>query len=191
MTNLIRCAWGASDPLYVKYHDEEWGVPLKGDDSALFERITLEGAQAGLSWITILRKRENFRKAFDKFDPKKIARYDEKKLNALMQDEGIIRNRAKILSARQSARAWLEMQEKGPGFSKFLWDFVDGEPKINRLRSRKDIKAETPVSKAMSKELKARGFNFCGPTIMYSLMQATGMVNDHLTSCYRHPELSK
>jgi DNA-3-methyladenine glycosylase I len=185
-----RCFWCGNDPLYVNYHDTEWGVP-EYDDRALFEKLILDGFQAGLSWITILRKRDNFRKAFDKFEPAKIARYDEKKLLALMQNEGIIRNKAKIWGARQSARAWLEIQDKGPGFSKLLWDFVDGKPKINRIATRKGIKAETPVSLAMSKELKARGFNFCGPTIVYAFMQATGMVNDHLTSCFRHPELSK
>jgi DNA-3-methyladenine glycosylase I len=185
-----RCLWCGADPLYVEYHDTEWGVP-EYDDRALFEKLILDGFQAGLSWITILRKRDNFRKAFDGFKPEKIARYDAKKLNALMKNEGIIRNKAKIWGARQSARAWLEIQEKGPGFSNLLWDFVDGKPKVNKLRSQKDIKAQTPVSVAMSKELTARGFNFCGPTIVYAFMQATGMVNDHLISCYRHAELSE
>ncbi|HMN51869.1 MAG TPA: DNA-3-methyladenine glycosylase I [Xanthobacteraceae bacterium] len=185
-----RCVWCGVDPLYVHYHDTEWGVP-EYDDRALFEKLILDGFQAGLSWITILRKRDNFRKAFDKFNPEKIARYDTKKLNALMKDEGIIRNKMKIWGARQSARAWLEIQEKGPGFSKLLWDFVDGAPKINKIKTHSGVPAETKISLAMSKELKARGFNFCGPTIVYAFMQATGMVNDHLTSCYRHKELAK
>jgi DNA-3-methyladenine glycosylase I len=185
-----RCVWCGVDPIYVAYHDHEWGVP-EYDDRALFEKLILDGFQAGLSWITILRKRDNFRRAFDNFKPEKIARYDAKKLASLMKDEGIIRNKMKIHGARQSARAWLEIQEKGPGFSKLLWDFVDGKPKINRIPSHKRVPAETKISLAMSKELKARGFNFCGPTIVYAFMQATGMVNDHLTTCYRHKELSK
>jgi DNA-3-methyladenine glycosylase I len=184
-----RCVWCGVDPVYVAYHDNEWGVP-EYDDRALFEKLILDGFQAGLSWITILRKRDNFRRAFDKFNPEKIARYDAKKLGSLMKDEGIIRNKMKIHGARQSARAWLEIQEKGPGFSKLLWDFVDGKPKINRIPTHKRVPAETKISLAMSKELKARGFNFCGPTIVYAFMQATGMVNDHLTTCYRHRELS-
>jgi DNA-3-methyladenine glycosylase I len=185
-----RCFWCGVDPLYVKYHDTEWGVP-EYDDRALFEKLILDGFQAGLSWITILRKRDNFRKAFDKFNPQKIARYDTRKLNSLMKDEGIIRNKMKIWGARQSARAWLEIQEKGPGFSKLLWDFVDGAPKINKIKTHGGVPADSKISIAMSKELKARGFNFCGPTIVYAFMQATGMVNDHLTTCYRHKELSK
>jgi DNA-3-methyladenine glycosylase I len=185
-----RCVWCGVDPVYVAYHDKEWGVP-EYDDRALFEKLILDGFQAGLSWITILRKRDNFRRAFDNFKPEKIARYDAKKLASLMKDEGIIRNKMKIHGARQSARAWLEIQEKGPGFSKLLWDFVDGKPKINRIPTHKRVPAETKISLAMSKELKTRGFNFCGPTIIYAFMQATGMVNDHLTTCYRHKELSK
>jgi DNA-3-methyladenine glycosylase I len=185
-----RCVWCGVDPLYVEYHDTEWGVP-EYDDRALFEKLILDGFQAGLSWITILRKRDNFRKAFDKFNPEKIARYDSRKLNALMKDEGIIRNKMKIWGARQSARAWLEIQEKGPGFSKLLWDFVDGAPKINKIKTHGGVPVDSKISIAMSKELKTRGFNFCGPTIVYAFMQATGMVNDHLTACYRHRELSK
>ncbi len=185
-----RCVWCGTDPVYVAYHDKEWGVP-EYEDRALFEKLILDGFQAGLSWITILRKRDNFRRAFDNFKPEKIARYDARKLASLMKDEGIIRNKMKIHGARQSARAWLEIQEKGPGFSKLLWDFVDGKPKVNRIPTHKRVPAETKISLAMSKELKARGFNFCGPTIVYAFMQATGMVNDHLTTCYRHKELSK
>ena len=185
-----RCVWCGVDPLYVKYHDTEWGVP-EYDDRALFEKLILDGFQAGLSWITILRKRDNFRKAFDKFKPEKIARYDTRKLNSLMKDEGIVRNKMKIWGARQSARAWLEIQEKGPGFWKLLWDFVDGAPKVNKIKAHGGVPVDSKDSIAMSKELKARGFNFCGPTIVYAFMQATGMVNDHLTTCYRHKELSK
>jgi DNA-3-methyladenine glycosylase I len=177
------------DPFYVAYHDDEWGVPER-DDRALYEKLVLDGFQAGLSWITILRKRENFRKAFDGFEPQKIARYTPKKIERLMQDAGIVRNRMKIEGAVASARAWLDIMEKGPGFSPLLWGFLDGVPKVNRFRSVKQAPAETPISKAMSKELAGRGFKFVGPTIVYAFMQATGMVNDHLVDCYRHEHLS-
>jgi DNA-3-methyladenine glycosylase I len=187
---LYRCAWSADDPLYVAYHDTEWGVP-EYDDRALYEKLMLDGFQAGLSWITILRKRENFRRAFDGFEPAEIARYGKRKVEALMRDEGIVRNRAKIEGAVASARAYLDVMEKGPGFSKLLWDFVDGKPRVNHFRSRSQIPAETPVSRAMSKELTARGFKFCGPTIVYAFMQATGMVNDHVVKCHRHATLAK
>jgi DNA-3-methyladenine glycosylase I len=183
--NLARCPWPKQDPLYIAYHDQEWGVP-EYDDRALYEKLVLDGFQAGLSWITILRKRENFRRAFDDFDPQKIARYRSAKIERLMRDAGIVRNRAKIEGAVASARAWLEVMEKGPGFSKLLWDFLDGRPKINHFRSVRQVPAETAVSHAMSKELAQRGFKFCGPTIVYAFMQAVGMVNDHLVSCYRH-----
>jgi DNA-3-methyladenine glycosylase I len=186
---LHRCAWPAQDPLYVAYHDTEWGVP-EYDDRALYEKLMLDGFQAGLSWITILRKRDNFRRAFDGFDPGKIARYGKRKTEALMRDEGIVRNRAKIEGAVASARAYLEVMENGPGFSKLLWDFVDGKPKVNYFRTRGRIPAETPVSRAMSKELARRGFKFCGPTIVYAFMQATGMVNDHVVKCFRHAALA-
>ena len=182
---LIRCPWPTQDALYLAYHDEEWGVP-EFDDRALYEKLMLDGFQAGLSWITILRKRENFRHAFDNFDPHKIARYTPKKIERLMADAGIVRNRAKIEGAVLSARAWLEIMEKDDGFSKFLWDFLDGRPKTNRFRSTKQVPAETALSRQMSKELRARGFKFCGPTIVYAFMQAVGMVNDHLVTCYRH-----
>lgn len=185
-----RCHWCGTDPLYVKYHDTEWGVP-EYDDRALFEKLILDGFQAGLSWITILRKRDNFRRAFSNFEPAKIARYDEKKIKSLMQDPGIVRNQMKVDGAVLSAKAWLEMMEKGPGFSDFLWDFVDGKPKINRFRTRGQIPAETPLSQKISRELKARGFKFCGPTIVYAFMQATGIVNDHLVMCHRHAKLAK
>jgi len=182
---LTRCPWPGSDPLYVAYHDEEWGVPER-DDRALYEKLILDGFQAGLSWITILRKREAFRLAFDDFAPDKIARYNAKKVASLMQDAGIVRNRLKIEGTVTSARAWLDMMDKGPGFSAFLWDFVDGTPIINRYKTMQDVPAETALSGAISKELKSRGFKFCGPTIVYAFMQATGLVNDHLTTCHRH-----
>jgi len=188
--DLLRCPWSKQDPLYISYHDQEWGVP-EYDDQALYEKLVLDGFQAGLSWITILRKRENFRRAFDGFDPEKIARYRSAKIERLMKDEGIVRNRAKIEGAVLSARAWLELMEKGPGFSKLLWEFVDGRPKVNRFRSVRQVPAETAVSRAMSKELAQRGFKFCGPTIVYAFMQAVGMVNDHLVSCYRHAAVQK
>ena len=186
---LVRCPWVGQDPLYVEYHDREWGVPLY-DDRALFEMLVLEGFQAGLSWLIILRKRENFRRAFDQFVPQKIARYTSKKVEKLMQDEGIVRNRLKIEGAILSARAWLQMMEKRPGFSRFLWDFVDGAPKINRLTGMKQIPPETELSKTISKQLAKLGFKFVGPSIVYAFMQAVGMVNDHLVSCHRYETLS-
>ncbi|HEY7299216.1 MAG TPA: DNA-3-methyladenine glycosylase I [Xanthobacteraceae bacterium] len=183
---LPRCPWPGQDPLYIAYHDREWGVP-EYDDRALYEKLVLDGFQAGLSWIIILRKRENFRRAFDGFEPAKIARYSSRKVEQLMRDEGIVRNRMKIEGAVASARAWLDVMEKGPGFSNLLWRFVDGRPRVNRLRSIKQIPAETELSRRISKELIGRGFKFCGPTIVYAFMQAVGMVNDHLVSCHRHP----
>jgi DNA-3-methyladenine glycosylase I len=179
-----RCPWPGQDPLYLAYHDEEWGVP-EHDDRALFEKFILDGFQAGLSWITILRRRESFRRAFDHFDPEKIARYNTKKLAALMQDPGIIRNRAKIEAAISSARAYLALQEH-EGFACYLWNFFDGRPIENRFRNHAQIPAATPLSEKISKDLKARGFKFCGPTIVYAFCQATGMVNDHLVGCWRH-----
>jgi len=187
---LTRCPWPKLDPLYVAYHDDEWGVP-ELDDRALYEKLMLDGFQAGLSWITILRKRENFRRSFNEFQPDKIARYTPKKIERLMQDEGIVRNRAKIEGAVLSARAWLDVMDKGPGFARLVWDFVDGRPKINSYRSTKQIPAETAISQKMSKELARRGFKFCGPTIVYAFMQAVGMVNDHLVSCHRHVACTK
>jgi DNA-3-methyladenine glycosylase I len=187
---LARCPWPKDDALYLAYHDEEWGVP-EFDDRALYEKLVLDGFQAGLSWITILRKRENFRRAFDGFLPEKIARYGPKKIERLMQDAGIVRNRAKIEGAVLSARAWIEATENSPGFSKLLWDFVDGEPKVNRFRTMRQVPAETATSRAMSKELARRGFKFCGPTIVYAFMQAVGMVNDHLITCHRHEAVQK
>jgi DNA-3-methyladenine glycosylase I len=182
---LHRCPWPKVDPLYVAYHDEEWGVP-EYDDRALYEKLVLDGFQAGLSWITILRKRENFRRAFNEFDPEKVARYPKRKVESLMKDAGIIRNRAKIEGAVGSARAYLKIMESGPGFSAFLWDFLDGQPKQNKFKSTGQVPAETELSRKMSKELIARGFKFVGPTIVYAFMQAVGMVNDHIVTCHRH-----
>jgi DNA-3-methyladenine glycosylase I len=187
---LKRCPWPKQDPLYVAYHDEEWGVP-EYDDRALYEKLVLDGFQAGLSWITILRKRENFRRAFDDFEPEKIARYPKRKIERLMQDAGIVRNRAKIEGAVTSARAYLKIMESGPGFSSLLWDFLDGEPKRNNFRSVKQVPTETDISRKMSKELIGRSFKFVGPTIVYAFMQAVGMVNDHLVSCHRHAACAK
>jgi DNA-3-methyladenine glycosylase I len=180
-----RCPWPGTDPLYVAYHDEEWGVPER-DDRALYEKLVLDGFQAGLSWITILRKRDAFRRAFDDFDPEKIARYGKRKIETLMRDAGIVRNRVKIEGAVGSARAYLDMMERGMGFSAYLWDFVDGKPLDTRAKALADIPAETALSRAISKDLKSRRFKFCGPTIVYAFMQATGMVNDHLVTCPRH-----
>jgi DNA-3-methyladenine glycosylase I len=183
---LHRCPWSdPGDALYVGYHDNEWGVP-EYDDRALYEKLVLDGFQTGLSWITILRKRDNFRRAFDGFKPEKIARYDARKKAALMKDAGIVRNRLKVEGAVLSARAYLEVMEKGPGFSALLWDFVDGTPKVNHFKTTRSVPAETPLSRAISKELAARGFKFVGPTIVYAFMQAVGMVNDHLVKCHRH-----
>jgi DNA-3-methyladenine glycosylase I len=187
---LTRCPWPGEDPLYVAYHDTEWGVP-EYDDRALYEKLILDGFQAGLSWITILRKRDNFRKAFDDFIPEKVARYDAAKVHALMNDAGIVRNRAKIDGAVASARIYLDMQEKGQGFSAFLWDFLGGKPKVNAFKTTAGVPAATPLSIKMSKELQSRGFKFVGPTIVYAFMQATGMVNDHLVSCHCYGECSK
>ena len=189
-STLIRCPWPKDDALYVAYHDEEWGVP-EYDDRALYEKLVLDGFQAGLSWITILRKRENFRRAFDGFDPKKIARYTPAKLERLMQDAGIVRNRLKIEGAVLSARAYLDVMDKEQGFSRLLWDFLDGEPKMNAFRSTKQVPAETLLSRQISKELARRGFKFCGPTIVYAFMQAVGMVNDHLVACHRHAAVAE
>ena len=185
----LRCPWPGEDPLYMAYHDAEWGVP-EYDDRALFEKLILDGFQAGLSWITILRKRDNFRKAFDDFDPAKIAKYNAKKIEALMNDAGIVRNRSKIEGAVNSAKAYLNIMNEG-GFSKFLWDFVDGKPKVNAFKTTASVPAATAISTAMSKELIARGFKFVGPTIVYAFMQATGMVNDHLVTCHCHGKCGK
>jgi DNA-3-methyladenine glycosylase I len=184
-----RCWWPGTDPLYVHYHDTDWGVP-ETDSRALFEKLVLDGFQAGLSWITILRKRENFRKAFDGFDARTMARYTPEKLASLMLDEGIVRNRAKIQGVVPSARVFLEIEEK-EGFANYLWKHVDGKPIQTNLKSRADAQSETSISQMISKDLKSRGFTFCGPTIVYAFMQACGLVNDHLVGCYRHAEVAE
>ncbi|MBB5517227.1 DNA-3-methyladenine glycosylase I [Amphiplicatus metriothermophilus] len=191
-TNELPCPWAPpGDALYRRYHDEEWGVPER-DDRALFEKLVLDGFQAGLSWRTILYKRENFRRAFDGFDPEKIARYTPKKIERLLKDDGIIRSRTKIEAAVGNARAFLDVMEKrGDGFSGLLWDFVGGEPIVNRLKDYRDAPTKTPESEAMSKELKRLGFKFCGPVIVYAFMQAVGMVNDHELRCPRHKAVRK
>ena len=181
---MIRCRW-ASNPLSIEYHDREWGVP-QHDDRVLFEFLILEGAQAGLSWDTILRKRENYRKAFSGFDPKKIARYDQRKVRALLADEGIVRNRLKVASAISNAKAFLAVQKEFGSFDRYIWQFVGGKPRVNAWKLGGKIPASTPESDAMSKDLKKRAFNFVGSTICYAFMQATGMVNDHVVECFRY-----
>ena len=189
-SNRKRCGWVGNDPLYLEYHDREWGVPLH-DDRQLFEMLILEGAQAGLSWITVLKKRENYRRAFDKFEPRKIARYDARKKRALLNDAGIIRNRLKIDAAIGNARVFLEIVNEHGSFSDYLWGFVDGRPIVNRWRIVSQVPASTEKSDALSKALKRRGFKFVGTTICYSFMQAVGMVNDHVVTCFRHAEVAK
>lgn len=184
----VRCGWCGTDPLYVKYHDEEWGVPVK-DDKTLFEFLILETFQAGLSWITILRKRENFRKAFDNFDYKKIAKYNQSKIDELLQNEGIIRNKLKVQSAITNAKALIEVQKEFGSFSNYIWEFVNHTPIKNILKSHKDAAATTSLSDALSKDLKKRGFKFVGSTVVYAHMQATGMVNDHIENCFRYHEV--
>ncbi len=186
---MERCPWCGDDPLYVAYHDTEWGVPCH-DERTLFEFLILEGMQAGLSWLTILRKRENFRRAFDGFDPAKIARYTEREVARLMTDAGIVRNRLKIAAAIDNARATLALYESGGSLDELFWRFVDGRPVLNRWKTLDQIPVHTPTAAALSKELKRRGFRFVGPTVIYSHMQATGMVNDHLVTCPRHAELT-
>ncbi len=179
-----RCAWCGDDPLYVAYHDEEWGVPLH-DDRRLFELLILEGAQAGLAWITILRKREGYRRAFDGFDPQVVARYEDARLDELMGDPGIVRNRLKIKAARTNARAFLDLQEEHGSFDRFLWSYVGGAPLRNRPASGGEIPAETPLSQQISRDLRRAGMTFVGPTIVYAYLQSAGLVNDHVTSCFR------
>ncbi|WP_028314383.1 DNA-3-methyladenine glycosylase I [Desulfatibacillum aliphaticivorans] len=183
-----RCPWPGDDPDYIVYHDLEWGLPCH-DDRRLFEFLILEGAQAGLAWITILRKRANYNKAFDAFDPEKIARYDETRMEALAQDAGIIRNRLKIKSAVQNARAFLKVQEEFGSFDSYIWNFVDGAPIKNAWKTMDEVPAQTPLAQTLSKDLKKRGFNFVGPTICYAYMQSMGMVNDHLVDCFRYSEV--
>jgi len=190
MTNTSRCKWSEKDPLYIQYHDTEWGVPLH-DEQQLFEFLMLETFQAGLSWITILRKRESFRKAFDNFDYKKIAQYKERKIQALLQDKGIIRNKLKVRAAVSNAQAFLKVQKEFGSFDNYVWAFVNGKPTQNKWRSVKELPGKTELSDQLSKELKKRGFKFVGSTIVYAYMQATGMVNDHTVNCFRHEEVSK
>jgi DNA-3-methyladenine glycosylase I len=187
---LTRCGWVSDDPLYLAYHDEEWGVPVH-DDRKLFEMLILEGAQAGLSWITILRRRESYRQAFDGFDPERIARYTPKKIEKLLEDPGIIRNRLKVEGTVRNAQAFLELRDEAGSLDAFLWRFVGGKPLQNRRASLGEVPAETAESKAMSKELRRRGFTFVGPTILYAFMQAVGMVNDHTLGCFRHREVKR
>jgi DNA-3-methyladenine glycosylase I len=180
-----RCAWVGTDPLYVAYHDEEWGVPTHADQR-LFEFLLLEGAQAGLSWSTILRKRENYRRAFDEFDPLRIARYDQDKIDALLKDPGIVRNRLKVAAAVQNARSFLEVQSQFGSFDAYIWEFTGGKPKENAWKTMQEIPAKTVEAEAMSRDLVRRGFKFVGPTICYAFMQAVGMVNDHTVDCFRY-----
>ncbi len=188
MQNKRRCSWCGDDPLYVAYHDAEWGVAVH-DDRRLFEMLILEGAQAGLNWLTILRKRENYRKAFANFDPMRVAKFDRQKIAALLQNPGIVRNRLKIHAAVANARALLQVQEEFGSFDRYIWQFVGGKPKKNRWRELKELPSRTPESDAMSKDLKRRGFSFVGSTICYAFMQAVGMVNDHVVGCYRYREV--
>lgn len=190
MDTKKRCEWCGDDPLYVKYHDEEWGVPVY-DDEIFYEFLLLEGAQAGLSWITVLRKREGYRKAFKGFDYHKISRFSDNKLNDMMDDDGIVRNRLKIFSARQNAIAFLEIQREFGSFRDFIWSYVDYKPVVTRFETIGEIKATTDLSDLISKDLKKRGFNFVGSTIVYAFLQATGIVNDHKTGCFRHGECKK
>jgi DNA-3-methyladenine glycosylase I len=186
---LIRCTWPGEDPLYVAYHDTEWGVP-EFDPRALYEKLILDGFQAGLSWITILRKRENFRKAFHNFDPEKIARYGKRDFERLMKNDGIIRSNGKIKAAIEGAQLWLDIEEKEPGgFTEFIWNHVDGKPQVNHFKTMKQVPAKTKMSEGLSKDLKQRGFNFVGPVIVYAFAQAVGMVNDHVVTCYRYKAL--
>lgn len=186
MTDVNRCPWSTKDPLYLNYHDQEWGVPNR-DGRRLFEKIILEGAQSGLSWITILKKRENYRRLFDGFDPVKVAAYDEKEVSRLMGDAGIIRNRAKINSAINNAKAFVEhFGDDEDAFSDFLWGFVDGNPIVNQRKSMEDLPPVSEISTVMSKELKKMGFSFIGPTTCYAMMQASGMVDDHIVTCFCH-----
>lgn len=187
---MPRCEWGGTDPLYIQYHDQEWGVPVH-DDRTLFEFLCLEGAQAGLSWRTILNKRENYRNAFDNFDAAKISRYDARKVKALLKNPGIVRNRLKVNAFIHNARAFLAIQQEFRSFDTYIWQFVGGKPKINRWTSLREIPAHTAESDAMSKDLKKRGFTFVGTTICYAFMQACGMVNDHVTHCYRYEQVKQ
>ena len=186
---MTRCEWPGDDPLYIEYHDKEWGVP-EHDDRKLFEMLILDGMQAGLSWLTILKKRENFRRAFDDFDAEKVAGYDETRIRELLNDAGIIRNRLKIRAAVENARAFLRVQDEFVSFDRYIWQFVQGEPIVNAWKSLAELPAFTPEAEAMSQDLKRRGFKFVGPTICYAFMQAAGLVNDHVVDCFRYREIS-
>ena len=183
-----RCQWVTADPLYIDYHDKEWGVPVR-DDQLLFEFLILEGAQAGLSWLTVLKKRDNYRTSFDDFNPQKIASYDESKINELLLNPGIIRNKLKVKSTVTNAQAYLQVQAEHESFANYLWDFVDGKPIQNRWKHLEEVPAETDLSKTLAKDLKKRGFKFVGSTICYAFMQAVGLVNDHTINCFRHQSL--
>lgn len=189
-SELLRCPWAGTEQIYIDYHDKEWGIPLH-DDQRLFEMLILEGMQAGLSWITILKKRENFRSAFDGFDAEKIAAYDSKKIEELMRNSGIIRNRRKITAAVSNAKAFLEIQKEFGSFDRFIWNYVNATPIVNHFKNMSEVPANTPLSDKISRDLKKRGFNFVGTTIIYSFMQAVGMVDDHLTTCPCHTENKK
>ncbi|MDL2292568.1 DNA-3-methyladenine glycosylase I [Acholeplasma sp. OttesenSCG-928-E16] len=182
-----RCPWAGDDPIYIKYHDEEWGIPLH-DDNKLFEFLILEGMQAGLSWLTVLKKRQNFRDSFDNFDPQIVSTYDDEKIKELLKNEGIIRNRLKIHAAINNAKEYLKIQEEFGSFDKYIWKFVNNKPIINHFKKMEEIPASTSLSDLISKDLKKRGFKFVGSTIIYAFMQATGMVNDHLTSCFAYKD---
>ncbi len=188
MRPVTRCPWAGDDPLHQAYHDEEWGVPLH-DDRNLFEFLILEGAQAGLSWLTILRKREGYRRAYDDFEPTRVARYTSRRRDKLLRDEGIVRNRLKVEASIQNARCFLEIQSEVGSFDRYLWAFIAGKPRQNRFEKMSEIPTQTPESESLSRDLKKRGFKFVGPTICYAFMQAVGLVNDHLVSCPRHREL--
>jgi DNA-3-methyladenine glycosylase I len=186
MNEIVRCGWSVKEPIYIAYHDTEWGVP-EYDSRALYEKLVLDGFQAGLAWITILKKRENFRAAFDGFDPEKIARYGKRETSRLMKNAGIIRSEGKIKAAIKGAQLWLDIEAKEPGgFRDFIWKHVGGTPKVNRFKTLKQVPAQTKMSEGLAKDLKTRGFNFCGPVIVYAFAQAVGMVNDHVVSCHRH-----
>ena len=190
MKETQRCAWPGADSQYLAYHDTEWGVP-EYDGRALYEKLMLDGFQAGLSWITILRKRDNFRKAFHSFDPQRIARYGTRDIDRLLRNDGIVRSRAKIEAAIRGARLWLEIEEEPGGFRDFIWKHVQGKPVINRFKTRDQIPVQSKMSEDLARDLKQRGFNFCGPVISYAFAQAVGMVNDHVTSCFRHAECTR
>ena len=189
MSEIRRCNWSVSDPIYIKYHDKEWGVPVH-NDRKLFEMIVLDGAQAGLSWLTILKKRNNYRKAFDNFDPKKVAKYDKRKIAQLLKNDGIVRNKLKVESAATNANAFLKVKAEFGTFDKYIWQFIGGKTKVNSWKTLKDIPANSKESDAMSKDLKSREFKFVGSTICYAFMQAAGLVNDHTIDCFRYKELT-